>query len=220
MVELHSNFNLNGPKTSSNGVLPTYRTLHETLEITHGFTETFETGFYFFTSYQSDQGYNYVGSHIRPRVRVPESWKWPFGASMSVEFGLQRRQFSEDTTNLELRPVIDKQFGRWYVAINPALEKSFVGQNAGSGFAFSPNAKVSYDVSKTVTLGLEYYGSVGPISEWDTAANQTHQLFPSIDLNMGENWEFNFGVGIGLNRDSQDSQGTIIKMILGRRFSF
>jgi len=220
MVELHSNFNLNGPKTSSNGVLPTYHALHETLEITHGFTDTFETGFYVFTSYQNDQGYNYVGSHIRPRWRVPESWKWPFGASMSVEFGFQKRQFAEDTSNLELRPIIDKQLGRWYLAINPALERSFNGANSGSGFVFSPNVTVGYDVTKVVNLALEYYGSVGPISDWDTAPNQTHQIFPAVNLNLGEDWEFNFGVGFGLNRGSQDSQGTIIKMIIGRRFSF
>ena len=139
---------------------------------------------------------------------------------MSVEFGFQKRQFAEDTSNLELRPIIDKQIGRTYIALNPALERSFAGVNAASGFVFSPNVKVSYDVTKVVTLGLEYYGSVGPISEWDTAPNQTHQLFPAVDLNLGEDWEFNFGIGYGLNRASQESQGTIVKMIIGRRFSF
>jgi len=220
MVELHSNYTLRGTTSTINGVLPNDRVLHETLEITHGFTDTFETGFYFFTAYRNDQGYNYVGSHIRPRWRAPESWKWPVGASLSIEFGMQKRQFAEDTTNLEIRPIIDKQLGRLYVALNPALEKSIVGSNAAAGFEFSPNVKVSYDVTKVITLGLEYYGSVGPISEWDTSPNQTHQLFPSVDLNLGEDWEFNFGVGYGLNRSSQESQGTIIKMIIGRHFKF
>jgi hypothetical protein len=36
MFELHSNYNLNGPSTPVNGVLPTRNALHETLEITHG----------------------------------------------------------------------------------------------------------------------------------------------------------------------------------------
>jgi hypothetical protein len=220
MFELHSNYTFNGPTMPINGVLPTNHALHETLEITHGFTDTFETGFYIFTSYQNDQGYNYVGSHIRPRWRVPESWKWPFGASMSVEFGFQKRQYSEDTCDLELRPIIDKQMGHWYVALNPALERGITGFNAGSGFTFSPNVKVSYDITRAVTFGFEYYGSVGPISEWDTAPNQTHQIFPAIDLNLGEEWEFNIGVGLGLNAGSAESQGTIVKMIIGRRFKF
>jgi hypothetical protein len=220
MFELHSNYNLNGPAVPINRVLPTRDALHETLEITHGWTNNFETGFYIFNSYRGDEGFNYVGSHIRPRVKVPDSWKWPVGASLSLEYGFQKRQFSEDTSDLEIRPIIDKQLGRWYLAFNPALEKTLAGNNSESGFIFSPNATVGYDVSRLVNLAVEYYGSVGPYNDWDSAPNQTHQLFPSINLNFGESWEFNFGVGFGLNKGSQDSQGTIFKMIIGRRFTF
>jgi len=220
MVELHSNYNLNGPSLTINRVLPTRNELHETLEITHGWTDNFETGFYIFTSYQQDQGYNYVGSHIRPRVKVPESWKWPVGVSLSLEYGFQKRQFSEDTSDFEIRPIIDKQLGRWYLAFNPALEKTLGGGNPESRYVFSPNVKVSYDITKVITFGVEYYGSVGPVNDWDTPSNQVHQVFPSIDLNLGEDWEFNFGIGFGLNGATNQSQGTIVKMIIGRRFKF
>ena len=50
MVELHSNFTFEGSKTTTDGTLPTNHQLHETIEITHGFTDWFETGFYIFTS--------------------------------------------------------------------------------------------------------------------------------------------------------------------------
>jgi len=43
MVELHSNFNERGNTTSTDGTIPTNHQLHETLEITHGFTNWFET---------------------------------------------------------------------------------------------------------------------------------------------------------------------------------
>jgi hypothetical protein len=220
MVELHSNFTFNGPTASHNGVLPTNRALHETLEFTHGFTDTFETGFYIFTSYQDQQGYNYVGSHIRPRWRAPESWKWPVGASLSVEVGFQKRTFAEDDADLEIRPILDKQLGRWYLAVNPALERSLHGVNASAGFVFSPNVKVSYDITPKITFGFEYYGSVGPITDWDTVQAQTNQIFPSIDVNLGSEWEFNAGIGFGMNRASSESQGTIVKLIVGRHFSF
>ncbi len=220
MVELHSNYNLNGPSRPDNRVLPTRNALHETLEITHGWTNNFETGFYFFTSYRADEGFDYVGSHLRPRIKVPDNWKWPVGVSLSLEYGFQKRQYSEDTSDLEIRPIVDKQLGRWYLAFNPALEKTLSGDNPESSYVFSPNATVGYDVSKFVNVAVEYYGSVGPISNWDSFENQTHQLFPAVNLNFGEAWEFNFGVGFGLSKSSQDSQGTIVKMIVGRRFSF
>ncbi len=45
MVELHSNFLFQGSKTTEEGELPTEHELHETVEITQGFTPWFETGF-------------------------------------------------------------------------------------------------------------------------------------------------------------------------------
>ena len=44
MVELHTNFTFEGSKTMIDGMLPTEHQEHETLEITHGWNEWFETG--------------------------------------------------------------------------------------------------------------------------------------------------------------------------------
>src|ERR1700730_3441030 len=50
MVEFHSNFTFQGTKEMVDGVLPTQHQWHETLEITHGFSDWFETGFYIFSA--------------------------------------------------------------------------------------------------------------------------------------------------------------------------
>jgi hypothetical protein len=50
MVELHSNFTIDGSKTIVDGVYPSHHAEHETVEITHGFNDWFECGFYIFTS--------------------------------------------------------------------------------------------------------------------------------------------------------------------------
>src|SRR5262245_39983462 len=144
MVEFHTNFTVEGTKTTTDGVLPTNHAVHETLEITQGFNDWFETGFYLFTSAAPGQGWQWVGDHIRPRVRVPESSHWPVGVSVSNEIGYQQRQFSVDTWTWEIRPIVDKKLGRWYLSFNPTFEKSLHGQNQDLGFEFSPNFKVSY----------------------------------------------------------------------------
>ena len=217
MVELHSNFTLNGSKFIEEGVLPTNHAWHETIEITHGFNDWLETGFYVFTAARSSYGWQYVGSHIRPRVRVPESWKWKVGVSLSGEVGYQRSQFSADTWTLELRPIIDKEVGKWYVAFNPTIDRSFHGPAIRSGLVFSPNFKFSYDVTKKVKAGVEYYGSLGPITGFDPLRDQQQQILPAIDLDLSEDWEFNFGVGVGV---TQGTDHLIVKAIVGRRFSF
>src|ERR1700712_3862036 len=100
MVELHSNYTLNGSKSTIAGMLPTNHVWHETIEITHGWTPWFETGFYFFNAIGNDDRTAYVGSHIRPRVAAPADWHWPVGISLSAEFGFQRAAFSPNTATL------------------------------------------------------------------------------------------------------------------------
>jgi hypothetical protein len=218
MVELHSNFTAEGSKTTTDGTYPTNHQLHETIEITQGWTRWFETGLYIFTSAgPGDQGYQWVGDHIRPRVRVPDEWNWPVGVSLSMEIGYQRPIFSRDTWTWEIRPIVDKQLGAWYLAFNPSLERSWHGPSVSAGVEFSPAVKVSYQMSKKLAAGFEYYGSTGSLINFAPPAEQQHQIFPSIDLNVGPDWELNFGLGVGL---TPSTDHLIIKMILGRRFHF
>jgi hypothetical protein len=215
MVELHSNMAVKGTTTTVDGVLPTQHALHETLEITHGFTPWFETAFYIFTSVQPGIGYEWVGDHIRPKVRVPESWGWPVGLALSTEMGYQQRRFSPDTWTVEFRPIIDKKVGPWYFSLNPVVGRSLKGQNSGQGFDFSPAAKISYDLTPKVAAGIEYYGALGPIHRFDRPKDQQQQLFPVVDLNLGPRWECNFGVGFGL---TGSTDRLLVKMILGYAF--
>jgi len=218
MVEIHSNFTVDGEKKVVNGVLPSNHAEHETLELTQGITNWFEVGFYVFSSIQSDGGWQWVGDHIRPRVSAPESWHWPVGVSLSQEIGYQRRRFAEDSWDYELRPIIDKKLGGWYFAFNPAFERALHGLNVDKGWGFSPNVKISYDFTKKIAGGVEYYGSIGPIiPSFDPTVQQSHQIFPAIDLNLSPDWEFNFGVGVDVT-DSSDH--LIVKCIVGRRFSW
>ena len=217
MVEIHSNFTVDGSKTVEDGVLPSNHAMHETLEITQGITDWSEVGFYVFSSIQPDGGWQWVGDHIRPRVRVPEKWHWPVGVSVSNEIGYQRAAFSPDTWTWEIRPIIDKKIGPWYLSFNPTLDRSFHGASVNRGVEFSPNVKVSYDFTKRIAGGLEYYAAYGSLGGFDALRDQEQQFFPSIDIDFGPQWEFNFGVGVGATRSTDH---LIVKCIIGRRFSW
>ena len=223
MVELHSNFTVEGSypipgsRFAPEEVYPTNHAEHETVEITNGVTNWSEIGFYIFTSARAGQGWEWVGDHIRPRVRAPDNWHWPVGVSLSMEFGYQRPVFVKDTWTMELRPIFDKQIGRWYFTVNPALERSFHGPGVPFGVEFSPSAKFSYDFNKMISGGLEYYAAYGPITGPFSLHNQEQQIFPAIDLNVSPNWEINFGVGIGATAATDH---LIVKCILGRRFDW
>jgi hypothetical protein len=215
MFELHSNYTLDGtPARSIYGEFPTNHAVHETLEITRGLTNWSELGFYWFTAKPQGGDYQWVGTHIRPRVRVPDSWHWPVGVSISQEFGWAKSQFSADTWTYELRPIIDKQVGAWYLSLNPVLGKSLRGPTAAQGFDFEPNVNLGYDVTKKVNLAIEYYGATGSINHTDPIAEQQHLLFGAMNYDFGPEWEFNLGYGAAMTAGGDKH---IIKMILGRR---
>jgi hypothetical protein len=217
MFELHSNFTAQGQKDYVDGVAPTNHATHETLEITQGITNWSEVGFYVFTSIKPDAGFDWVGDHIRPRVRAPDSWHWPVGVSLSQEIGYQRARFDPDTWTWEIRPILDKQKGRLYWSINPALERALHGPGVHDGFQFTPGVKVGWDFTKVVSAGVEYYAVYGDITDILPLHEQQQQIFLVSDLNVSPKWEINFGAGIG---PTAATDRWIIKGILGRRFDW
>lgn len=215
MFELHSNYTLKGSRVVSPfGELATQHQIHETVEITHGFNGWSELGFYWFMSKPSGQGLQWVGTHLRPRVRAPESWGLPVGLSLSQEIGYARARFSPDTWTYELRPIIDKDIGRWYVSLNPVLGKSLRGPSSAEPFEFTPNVNVGYDLTKKVNLAVEYYGATGSVVKRAPIEDQQHQVFGAVNLDLGPAWEFNLAYGTALTAGGDKS---IVKMIFGRR---
>ena len=217
MAELHSNFTIDGQKQTSDGTYPTNHQLHETIELTEGLNEWSEVGFYVFNSSQDGHGVQWVGDHIRPRVKVPDSWNWPVGVSISTEIGFQRSAYSPDTWTWEIRPIIDKAIGRWYFAVNPAFERTLHGPGVNDGWGFAPSCKISYDFSRVISGGIEYYADNGQIGRFAPLRDQQQQLFLVADLNVSPLWEINFGIGVG---GTAATDHLIVKMILGRRFDW
>jgi hypothetical protein len=65
MRELHSNFTIDGTRTAADGRYSTNHVQHETIEITHGFNDWFECGFYI--GYQRQQ--------YSPDTTLPPEWR-------------------------------------------------------------------------------------------------------------------------------------------------
>jgi len=72
-------------------------------------------------------------------------------------------------------------------------------------------------VTRKIAAGIEYYGALGPITGFDALRDQQQQIFPNVDVDFGKNWEFNFGVGVGV---TQATERLIVKAILGYRFNY
>lgn len=217
IFEIHSNFTFKGNKDIVDGVLPSYHSLHETIEITHGITDNFELGFYLFTNYTPNYGWKVIGTHIRPRIAAPEKWKLPVGLSLSAEIGWQKKEYSAETFSLEIRPIIDKTLGNLYLSLNPVLGVALQGIDKPSAPAFAPNFKAAYAFGSKISIGTEYYGDLGPLNQFEKLPQQNHAIFLVADLYVDPKWEINFGPGFGL---TEATDAIVMKFILGRRINW
>jgi hypothetical protein len=202
---------------ASSDTAATYLPTHTTVEITTGLTAWSELGVYLFTTEASGTGTQWSGGSIRPMVRVPRSWHWPLGMALSTEVEYERPQSGAATWTWEIRPILDKTLGRWYLSVNPTLEYPLHGSGTTGAVQFSPSAKVSYDATRSITAGIEYYGAYGPIDEFASPSSRLQQFFGTADLHVSSQWELNVGVGVGATPVTSQ---LVAKLIVGRRFSW
>ncbi|HZI00571.1 MAG TPA: hypothetical protein VEX63_05455, partial [Flavisolibacter sp.] len=179
IFELHTNHTFKGSLFLANP--KSARWTNTTLEITHGVANNFELGFYTFASFSPEGRYQYLGNQIRPRITVPQQWKWPLGASLSVEFGFFRPdEQSSFFWQGEVRPILDKTLGNWYFSLNPNIDFALSGPDKGAGF--SPQFKAVYTIKNAVGIGFEYYGALGSFSQILPGQMQEHLIGPMFDL--------------------------------------
>jgi len=217
IFELHSNFTFSGEKQVINEVRPSYHSIHETVEITTGITENFEIGVYLFTNITPGYGFQFVGTHIRPRVTAPLKWNIPVGLSLSAELGYQKPVYAEDIWSIELRPIIDKQWNKFYASFNPTFGIALKGSSDKHIPVFEPNLKLSYQFFKKASLGLEYYGSIGYINNFEKISNQQHAVYVVYDFVGSSLWELNMGAGYGITDATDEWVG---KVLIGRRVNW
>lgn len=198
-LETHVNYTARGIRAFESGVAPTQRQTHLTFELTRGITSYFETAVYLVTARRDGSPGELAGWRLRPRFRLPEDWL-PFKFSLSTEFGFPKRIYEENSMTFELRPILERSFGRLQVDLNPVLGKALRGPTAGEFWDFEPGVRFGYTANKTLDVSLEYYGATGPLTHVEPSAQQMHQVFPGADINLSPDVVLNVGVGFGLTR--------------------
>ena len=135
MVELHSNFTLQGQlyqirrRLSNESSSYTRRSKSQpALATGQRWASTSSP------APQSGHGVQWVGDHIRPRVRVPDSWDWPVGVSLSTEIGYQRAVYSPDTWTWRFGRSWTSQSAAGTSRVNPALERTLHGPGVAQGW--------------------------------------------------------------------------------------
>ncbi len=194
-LETHLNYTVSGTRVFDGPVAPTQGQFHLAFEFTRGITRHFEMAGYALFARRTGHSVDFVGWRLRPRVSLPERWL-PVKVSLSAEVGFPRRRYEDEDITLELRPVLERQFGRVAVDVNPVFGRSLRGPGASAGWEFEPGGRLGVTVNPKLDLSLEYYGAFGPVKDFLPAAEQVHQIFGGGDINFSDAVVLNLGVGL------------------------
>jgi hypothetical protein len=211
-LETHLNYVAKGSMVGMGDLAPTQHQTHLMFEFTRGITPFFEMAGYLALANVPGDGPDFAGWRLRPRVSAPEQWHLPVGLSLSLELGFPQPAYEADSITLEVRPVIEKAIGRVQLDINPVLGRSLKGPGTSEGWEFEPSARLAVTATRVVDVSVEYYGAVGPVTDWLPSAEQVHQLFFGGDLTLTPDIVWNLGVGVAAT-DAGDQ--TILKTRLG-----
>jgi len=173
-------------------------------ELTYGLSEKLEGAVYLDLAHPNAHSLEYAGSRYRLRGRVFEKGELPvdFGWYLELEWS-RSPEFEENELEIEFRPIIERDFGRFTVSLNPMFEKAiFVGPDRNKGFEFNYGTKISYRWEPWFSPGIEFYGDVGHPNDTDPISAQQHYIFPVIDMRLPGGIRANFGAGFGLTAGS------------------
>ncbi len=193
-----------GPDGTAAGTFPSQGIWYNQYELTYGLTDRIEAAAYLNMAQPSGHGYWYAGSKYRLRGRLFDEGTLPVDLGWYVELEWHKTpQFDDNELELELRPIIEKDIGRFSIELDPQFEKPiFTGPNKNKGFEFGYANGVYYRWMRYLSPGVEFYGAVGDIDDNDPLSTQQHYIFPVIWGELPHGIEYNVGPGFGLTRGS------------------
>jgi hypothetical protein len=182
-------------------------------EFTYGLTDRIEAAAYVDFAQPSGHGFWWAGDKLRLRGRLFDEDVLPVNLGWYVELEWHKTpQFDDAALELELKPIIEKDFGRVSLVLNPVFEKPLYGRGHDQGFEFGYRNGAYYRWTRYFSPGVEFYGGVGLIDESDPLSAQQHYIFPVVWGKLPHGVEYNFGPGFGFTRGSDR---VIVKFNLG-----
>jgi len=196
-----ANGHASGGNGTAKGTFKSQAMWYNQYEITYGLTDRLEAAFYLELAHPSGGQFWYAGSKYRVRGRLLDEGELPVDLGWYAELEWHKTpQFDDADLELELRPILQKDIGRFSLIANPIFEKSLIGAGHNQGFEFGYRDAVYYAWRPFLSPGVEFYGGIGLLDDSDPLSRQQHYIFPVIWGHLPYGAEYNVGPGLGLTR--------------------
>lgn len=164
------------------------------LEFEYGLTDQSTFGVYANAENPGGAGLQVSQFQFVYRVRLSRRYAHYINTSFYLGYTVPRHRYG-NVQEVELRPVLEHDYGDLRVVLNPALTKAVSGEEARLGPTVLLDGGLYYRRYFHVQPGVELYNTLGVVG----AANQLahHQIFPTLDL-RGLGFDLNLGLGLPL----------------------
>jgi hypothetical protein len=214
-VELHSTYVPVGRKATEGEVsgeeLRRQGLFRTSLEYNYGLTDKIDIAAYLDLAWPNADQPQYMGNRFRARGALFDKGRFP--VDVGWYFEVEVPQKDDAKLELEFRPIVSRDFGRFTVDIDPAFELPTVTETERRTFQFNYGARILYRLSPLLQPALEVFGDIGHIRDVDPSKEQEHYIFPMLFGHLAQGLYYQVGPGFGLTRASDT-------MILRARFEY
>jgi hypothetical protein len=201
-----------GERGTSKGTLPSQSMWRTAIEVTYGLTDHIEAAAYLNLAKPWGGDLQYAGSKFRLRGSLFDPGQLPVDLGWYAELAYARTpKFDDQKLELELRPIVQRDFGDVSLVFSPKFEKILVGSEEKEGWEFGYVSGVYYRWMRAFMPGIEFYGAIGMMKKPDPSKEQQHYIF-AVARGEWRGIEYSVGPGFGLTRGSDR---VIVKFNLG-----
>lgn len=213
-LTVHTNYTPDGLKQPAfpGGVTPDHSD-NGAVEWAYGVADFLELGLYLPVYTVTNRGNpQFDGGKLRTLWVSPHARQREFFYGVNFEFSYNVHHWESTRTALEIRPIAGVHEGHWDFIVNPILDSDFKGVGQ---MHFAPAERFVYNFSKIWAAGLEHYGDLGPLREFDSLSQQSQTVFLIADWSFNETDSIEPGVGYGL---TPKTDRVVLKLILNHDF--
>jgi hypothetical protein len=176
-----------------------HRLLRTSVEYDYGLTDKVDLAAYVDVQRPNANDVEYAGMRFRARGAVWDKGRYPLDVGWYLEAEVPHD--AESDLELEFRPIVSRDLGRFSVDLNPGFELPTVSEERRT-LEFNYGARVYYRLSRNVVPGIEFYGDIGQIRDPTRSREQEHYVFPVLYGRLARGIKFVAGPGFGLTRGS------------------
>ena len=171
-------------------------------EAGYGVTEKTEVAAYLdYSRARGQDDWDLKASRVHARTRFAEKGELPVDLGMYAEIEFPRRD--ENDAEMELRGIIEKDFGRWTLDVNPIFEKVLKGAEKDAGWELQYAASMIYRLDERWHPRLDFFGDFGTLRDFEGRDEQKHLVSPAVDIMLGHGLSASFGVAFGQTKASE-----------------